>query len=89
MWPISRLVYPGDGGSRENSYLGGLEPDLLGEALIAAVLTDANTPAAYLDQVFEDANETAFRNGFLALGRISLHRETEARAWLQRLLAPM
>jgi tetratricopeptide (TPR) repeat protein len=81
-----RSLYPGSrtGGS---AYLSGLEPDLLGELLVRQVLNDPETPAAYLDRVFADANEAALRSGFIILGRIALAGESHAAAWLESVLA--
>jgi tetratricopeptide (TPR) repeat protein len=81
-----RLLYPGRQRSGEGRYMSGLEPDILGEALVADVLSDANTPGDYLDCVFENAGETALIKGVVTRGRISRRRETEAREWLRRVL---
>jgi hypothetical protein len=66
--------------------MAGLEPDLLGESLVASVLKDRNTVADYLDRVFKDAPPPAIRSGFVLLGRLSLRGEPLAGEWLARLL---
>jgi len=62
-----------------------LEPDLLGEQLIARVLADTHTPASFLSDVFNDNDPEALRQAFVVLGRISL-RDQRALGWMQRLL---
>ena len=86
--PFLRFLYPGPRDDAENRYLGGLEPDLLGETLVMTVLTDANnTPErAYLGQVFKNADEGALRTGFVTLGRISVSHAAESVPWLSCVL---
>ena len=86
-----RWLYPGPGA---DCYLGGLEPDLLGETLIARVPASPETPKAFLDQVFPSGDASpsseeaaALSNAFVVLGRISLYNPG-AEAWLRRLLTP-
>ena len=81
-----RALYPGRGGRTEARHLAGLEPDLLGETLVQNVLMDPGTPDDYLDRVFEGADGDALRNGFIVLGRVSLRRPDQGRAWLDRVL---
>jgi tetratricopeptide (TPR) repeat protein len=81
-----RLLYPGRKQVDAARYISGLEPDILGESLVADVLSDVNTSVDYLDHVFENANEKELMNGFVILGRISLYRETEVREWIRQML---
>jgi nucleoside phosphorylase/tetratricopeptide (TPR) repeat protein len=85
MVTLLRDLYPGRVGQR---YVGGLEPDLLGEALVWRALSqDAAAAGPYLDRVFEGADSQAVRTGFTVLGRLSEVHE-EAAAWIARVLAP-
>jgi tetratricopeptide (TPR) repeat protein len=82
-----RSLYPGRGQAAQSRYLAGLEPDLLGEALVWSVLTDPeNQPQTFLEQVFTGADEAALGNGFVVLGRISLQDPTVAAPWLDGML---
>jgi tetratricopeptide (TPR) repeat protein len=82
-----RSLYPGRGQATQNRYLGGLEPDLLGETLVWSVLTDPeNQPQTFLEQVFTGAGEAALGNGFVILGRISLQDPAVAEPWLTGML---
>ena len=62
-------------GAAGQRYIGGLEPDLLGEAMVWRVLDPSSQEAAdagpYLDRVFEGADAQAIRTGFTVLGRLS------------------
>ncbi|MHC4357022.1 MAG: tetratricopeptide repeat protein, partial [Planctomycetota bacterium] len=82
--PFLRSLYPGPRDDAESRYLGGLEPDLLGETLVTSVLTDPNNrpEQVYLEHVFESAREAELRTGFVTLGRISVSRATESIPWL-------
>ena len=80
-------LYPGrDEAGRQAAWVSGLEPDLLGEALVARVLGDPDTPQGYLEQVLVDGGEAGLRNAFVVLGRIALWNEPHGGAWLTRLL---
>jgi len=79
-------LYPGHGEDGQNNYLAGLEPDLLGEALVAEVLSDSDTSADYLENVFDGTPPPVLRNGFTVLGRISLHHKDQAAKWLAQVL---
>jgi nucleoside phosphorylase/tetratricopeptide (TPR) repeat protein len=82
---LLRDLYPGSPGQR---YIGGLEPDLLGEAMVWRTLRKEGEDAGpYLDRVFEGADTQAIRTGFTVLGRLSVDREAAA-GWIARLLAP-
>jgi CHAT domain len=75
-------LYPG----RDLMYVAGLEPDLLGEAMVWRVLNGEKTGAgAYLDQVFEGVDIAAIRTGFTVLGRLSEDHK-EAAGWIARVL---
>ena len=85
--PFLRWLYPGEAEiAAQNVYLSGLEPDLLGETLVARVLSDRNTRQDYLDKVFAGAVETALRNGFIVLARIALREGKQAEAWIKLVL---
>ncbi len=85
--PFLRSLYPGRGQAAQDRYMGGLEPDLLGEALVWSVLTDPeNAPQAFLDDVFTDTDEMTLRNGFVVLGRVSLQNPSIAEPWLAGVL---
>ena len=81
-----RSIYQGRKQPDQETYLAGLEPDLLGEALVADVLMDVNTPDTYLNLAFQDTDDTQLRNGFTVLDRISLHHQTQVEQWVSRLL---
>ncbi len=81
---LLRDLYPGRAGQR---YLGGLEPDLLGEAMVWRALSQEGAGAGpYLDRVFEGADAQAVRTGFTVLGRLSEDHE-EVAGWIARVLA--
>ncbi len=78
MGMLLRDLYPG----REPGYVGGLEPDLLGEAMVWRALRGEGAGAgAYLDRVFDGADEAVVRTGFTVLGRLSEDRD-EAAGWI-------
>jgi tetratricopeptide (TPR) repeat protein len=80
-------LYPGRGeAERQAAWVSGLEPDLLGEALVARVLADGDTRQDYLEQVFADDGQAGLRNGFVVLGRVALWDERRGPVWLARLL---
>lgn len=80
---VLRDLYPSQG---SGSYLGGLEPDLLGETLVARVLADAQTPTNYLKALFADADQDALRTGFTMLGRIAIEDPEQAGGWVADVL---
>ena len=81
---LLRDLYPGRAGQR---YVGGLEPDLLGEAMVWRALSQEGAAAGpYLDRVFEGAEPQGVRTGFTVLGRLSEDHE-EAAGWIARVLA--
>jgi len=64
----------------------GLEPDLLGEAMVLRTLNnEVGEVRGYLDRVFEGAGEGAVRTGFEVLGRLS-DENKEATVWIAHLL---
>ncbi|NMO15818.1 tetratricopeptide repeat protein [Pyxidicoccus fallax] len=80
-------LYPG--GWREGSlaYLGGLEPDLLGDAMVLrALLHEGIDAEAWLERVFQNAGVRGLRAGFELLGRLSLECPEETSRWMTRLL---
>ena len=84
MATLLRDLYPGRAGQR---YLAGLEPDLLGEAMVWRALSQESDAAGpWLDRVFEGADAQAIRTGFTVLGRLSEEHE-EAAGWIARVLA--
>lgn len=68
-------------------YVGPLEPDLLGEALVRQTLGEADDVEAYIGNAFHDADEDQVRTGFMVVGRIYLRGDERAREWMERLLA--
>ena len=71
---------------RAPQYVSGLEPDLLGEAMVWRVLNKASAGAGpYLDRVFEGATAQVIRTGFAVLGRLSEDHE-EADGWIAHML---
>lgn len=75
-------LYPG----RAPLHVGGIEPDLLGEALVRRTLSKAGATAnAFLDRVLAGANVYAIRTAFTVLGRISEEDEAAAR-WIASVL---
>jgi tetratricopeptide (TPR) repeat protein len=78
-------LYPGEKQSEHRGHLSPLEPDLLGEALVVDVLTDADTPSDYLQRVFSNADVFALETGFKILGQISANKQTEGRRWLSQI----
>src|SRR5262249_36120085 len=67
-------------------YIAGLEPDLLGEAMVWRVLSkDGSSAGPYFDRVFERAERHAVRTGFAVLGRLSEDHK-EAEGWIARVL---
>ena len=75
-------LYPG-GAAR---HVSGLEPDLLGEAMVWRVLDkEGSDVGAYLDRVFDGATDQALRTGFAVLGRLSEDRK-EAEGWIAHML---
>jgi nucleoside phosphorylase len=80
---LLRDLYPG----REGKQISGLEPDLLGEAMVLRTLRGEGAGAGpHLDRVFEGAGGEAIRTGFTVLGRLS-EDHMEARGWIARVLA--
>ena len=88
--PFLQSLYRGDSNPGERLYLTGLEPDLLGEALVTAVLKEADSSASatpdFLRRVFVEASTTQLTSGLTVLGRIALSQEEGAR-WCQHMLS--
>jgi nucleoside phosphorylase/tetratricopeptide (TPR) repeat protein len=79
---LLRHLYPG----RPPKQISGLEPDLLGEAMVLRTLRGEGAGARrYLDRVFEGAEGEAIRTGFTVLGRLS-EDHTDARGWIAQVL---
>ena len=78
---VLRDLYPGGA-----AFLAGLEPDLLGEAMVHRTLSEEGKSAVtLLDRAFETADDRAIKSGFEVLGRISGdHREAEV--WIAHVL---
>ncbi len=80
-----RDLYPG-GTAEQAAYLAGLEPDLLGEAMVFRALTEERgRVGVVLDRVFEGAGERAIGTGFEVLGRLS-GEHADAEGWITRVL---
>ena len=81
-----RWLYPASGdASASSGYLVGLQPDLLGEALVSRVLADAGIRKDYLTDVFSDADAASVSHGFVVLGRCAA-RQAGIIPWMERLL---
>ncbi len=80
-------LYPGNQRTAGHiAYAGGLEPDLLGEAMVLRTLIKEPTEVGpYLDRIFESADQGALRTGFEVLGRLS-GDHPEAGEWISRIL---
>ncbi|MDC0678849.1 tetratricopeptide repeat protein [Sorangium atrum] len=84
-----RDLYPGQRRtSRTGDYLGGLEPDLLGEAMVHRTLSlEGGEADSYLDRVLErPAGEDALRTAFAVLGRLSEDQSEDGEQWLTHVL---
>ena len=89
-------LYPHHETSEEEEYVAGLEPDLLGETLVAQTLWGPkehtrDRPQNYLECVFADEPVETVPQGFTVLGRIELVSSDDedaqkAKKWLERLL---
>ncbi len=77
---LLRDLYPG----RDGKHAGGLEPDLLGEAMVWRVLCGEGA-GPWLDRVLDGAGAEAVRTAFTVLGRLSEDRPGAA-AWIARAL---
>jgi tetratricopeptide (TPR) repeat protein/nucleoside phosphorylase len=81
-----KTLYPGrDEQPGPGRYLGALEPDLLGEHLVERVVSNPETPASYLDRVFEGADAQSLMTGLSILARVSLRHE-QGTGWIERVL---
>jgi tetratricopeptide (TPR) repeat protein/nucleoside phosphorylase len=82
-------LYERDG---ESAYLPGLEPDLLGEAMVLRVARVQNTTGAlagtlWITRVFAARDdETSLTAAFTVLGRASIKAAQEVRPWITNLL---
>ncbi|MEP7125964.1 MAG: tetratricopeptide repeat protein [Byssovorax sp.] len=70
------------------AFIGALEPDLLGEAMVRrALLGEGDGARDVLDRVFAGADERAVRVGLEVLGRLSIEHADEARQWIGDVIA--
>ncbi|MEQ9501825.1 MAG: toll/interleukin-1 receptor domain-containing protein [Deltaproteobacteria bacterium] len=67
--------------------VGGLEPDLLGETIVARTLEERETPEDFLERIFAAADEAALEHAFTVLGRLDLRVREDVTPWLERFLA--
>ncbi|WP_437741006.1 hypothetical protein WME73_36735 [Sorangium sp. So ce302] len=84
-----RDLYPGQGrASRAGDYLGGLEPDLLGEAMVHRTLSlEGGEAGSYLDRVLEClAGDDALGTAFTVLGRLSEDQPEDGEQWITHVL---
>jgi nucleoside phosphorylase/tetratricopeptide (TPR) repeat protein len=80
---LLRDLYPGV----EDAYVGGMEPDLLGEAVVLRTLHKEGKDAAEtLRRIFESADEQAVRHGLEVLGRLSVDHSEEAGGWIEEVI---
>jgi hypothetical protein len=68
-------LYPGELGLR------GVEPDVLGEELVYAVLKEKLTPIGFIASVLSIASEKQLAHAFAVLGRITASHPLEGRLW--------
>ncbi|TNE49596.1 MAG: serine protease [Deltaproteobacteria bacterium] len=80
---LSEELYPGNDAQ---TWLRGLEPDPLGEALVYRTLTQHKQPISYLQSVMEDAPEASIQFGFTVLGRVAMQHPQDGGRWLKELL---
>jgi len=66
--------------------VGPLEPDLLGEALVAQVLGHKRTRSTFLDDVLGNASTRQVQQALTVLGRIGTGQPAEARKWVGQVL---
>ncbi|WP_224242004.1 tetratricopeptide repeat protein [Hyalangium gracile] len=79
-------LYPKGGAAAQAWKVGGLEPDLLGEALVLRTLRgEGRAASGWLRSVFDGADEGTLRAGFEVLGRLSIGA-AEAGGWISSLL---
>ena len=93
---LLRSLYPGSDGEVDHRaagpeqardmYLAGLEPDILGEALIVQVMGHPATARDFLTRVFAGADFASLWAGLTILGRISLEKPTDASAWIREVV---
>jgi tetratricopeptide (TPR) repeat protein len=80
-------LYPGGRQEAEAAYLGGLEPDLLGDAMVLRALLHEGADAGdWLDRVCRGADERGLRSAFTLLGRLSVEHPEETSHWITSLL---
>lgn len=84
-------LYPGWGeGPLGPVFLGGLEPDLLGEGMVWRTLCFSrgrgDSVESFLDRVFEGGDERALATGFGVLGCLSEAHPIEVRSWIAHML---
>ena len=86
---LLRALYPGQqSAAGGRGYLGGLEPDLLGEAMVHETLSMEGCDAgAYLDRVLERAGDDALRTAFVVLGRLLDDQPQDAEPWIEHVLS--
>ncbi|MEP7126259.1 MAG: hypothetical protein ABJE95_35335 [Byssovorax sp.] len=88
MLALFHSLYPGaprSGGQR--GYVGSLEPDLLGEAMVVRALSKEDDGAdGLLTHIFQGRDEAAIESGLIVLARASLNHQQEASAWMDRVL---
>jgi nucleoside phosphorylase/tetratricopeptide (TPR) repeat protein len=82
-----RDLYPGNRHGPEPVEPGGLEPDLLGDAMVLrTLLREGADASAWLERVFQGADARAVRTGFELLGRLSVEHDEQTGLWIKRLL---
>ena len=83
-------LYPGNAteGVEPPLHVAGLEPDLLGEAMVRKALRqeDQSEAPKFLKQALEGAEASSIQNAFDVPGRISAEHAKEARPWIQSVL---
>ncbi len=83
-------LYPARRTNTRHGYIAGLEPDLLGEAMVWRTLSripqEGDSPDDFLNGVFDGVTNDRVRTGFEVLGRLSEDHPVEVGAWLRDLL---
>ncbi|MCY1021359.1 tetratricopeptide repeat protein [Pyxidicoccus sp. MSG2] len=82
-----RDLYPGNPRDSWRASISGLEPDVMGDAMVLHTLRlEVDGGRRLLEKVFSNADARALRNGFEVLGRLSREHPDEAGPWIQWVL---
>lgn len=84
-----RSLYSGSVVDPRSRYLAPLEPDLLGETLVASVLENPETHGNYLVQVFAGTGPEEVQHGLTVLGRLEIRlgrKSEQVKRWVRDVL---